>query len=133
MYFINTSSANGCHRAALSVSAFAVHACTQRLRTLILGESFRKGFHGLLAGLSSAAMRSFVNVADMQSSESCDRTVTPRGKDNKRGQWLTSKTWSQNLFHGRSVARPGHTDVDLSVSRQLFKDGSLEGSFLIPL
>lgn len=72
-------------------------------------------------------------VADVQTSESCDRTVTPRGKDNKRGQWLTSKTWSQNLFHGRGVARPSHTDVDLSVSRQPFKDGSLEGSFLIPL
>lgn len=72
-------------------------------------------------------------VADVQTCESCDRTVTPRGKDNKKGQWLTSKTRSQNQFHDCSVARPSHTDVDLSESRQLFKDGSLEGSVLIPL
>lgn len=38
----------------------------------ILQESFRKGFHGLLAHLSRAAMRSFVDPVDEETSESSD-------------------------------------------------------------
>lgn len=59
-------------------TAFSARADASRRQTLpvsgvkILQESFRKGFHGLLAHLSSAATRSFVDPVDEETSESSD-------------------------------------------------------------
>lgn len=53
------------------------------------------GFHGRLAQLGAAAMRGLVNPLDVGTSESFDWIVPPRGRNNERGQRLTSKIWPQ--------------------------------------
>lgn len=54
------------------------------------------GFHGRLAQLGAAAMRGPVNPPlDVETSESFDWIVPPRGRNNERGQRLTSKIWPQ--------------------------------------
>lgn len=71
--------------------ALVQEATKDCLKSKIHPESPEMGFHGRLAHFCTAATRGLVNPLDVKTSESFDWIVPPRGRNNERGQLLTSK------------------------------------------
>lgn len=65
------------------------------LKSKIHQETLETGFHGRSAHPGAAAARGLVNPLDVETNESFDWIVRPRGRNNERGQRLTSETWLQ--------------------------------------
>lgn len=81
-------------------------------------------------------MMGFVNLVDVETSQFIVWTVTPRGRDNKRGQLLTWNTWIDAeylycLLLQLVLSQAAQTLISVSSKHRgggLFKENSLWGS-----